>query len=82
MSSEAEQPAPVAQDDERLNIVIADLIKRGPSRPRKLNTLKNTVNASFQNKLSDAEASAVVALLKGRGYVTVNDTNVSYSLPT
>ena len=72
---------PVEPDDERLALVVADLLKRGASRPRKSNTLKNTVNAVFQNKLSEEEISVLLSKLESRGYVMVQDTKVTYALP-
>jgi hypothetical protein len=68
-------------DDERLALVVADLVKRGVSRPRKTTTLKNTVNAVFQNKLSEDELSSLLAGLEARGHVMVQDTKVTYALP-
>ena len=68
-------------DDERLALVVADLVKRGVSRPRKTTTLRNTVNAVFQNKLSEDELSSLLSSLEARGYVIVQDTKVTYALP-
>ncbi len=66
---------------EQLELVVADLLKRGAARPRKTATLKNTINSVFQNKLSDEELSSFVSALETRGYVAVQDTKVSYALP-
>lgn len=68
-------------DDERLQLVVADLQKRGASRPRKVATLKNTINAVFQNKLAEEELALFVSGLRALGYVTVDDTKVTYTLP-
>ena len=74
-------PEPAAPpEDERLKLVVADLQKRGAARPRKLATLRNTVNSVFQNKLSEEDLSSLVALLAFHGYVTVQDTKVTYAL--
>jgi hypothetical protein len=67
--------------DERLQIVVADLQKRGASRPRKVVTLRNTMNAVFQNKLSDGDLAMLLAGLQVLGYVTVDETKVTYALP-
>ena len=66
--------------DQRLELVIADLIKRGASRPRKVATLKNTMNAAFQMQLPDAEIEALMAELERLGYITLQDTKVTYAL--
>ena len=74
--AEPAQPA-----DNRLQMVIADLVKRGPSRPRKVATLRNTISAVFQNKLSDGDLAMLLAGLQALGYVTVDETKVTYALP-
>lgn len=63
-------------------LVVADLQKRGPSKPRRVATLKNTMNSIFQMSLSDAQLEALLASLRSLGYVVVEDTKVSYALPT
>lgn len=79
--SSEEATNPVEPDSERLGLVVADLLKRGAARPRKVVTLKNTINSVFQNKLSEEELSSFILALATRGYVIVLDTKVSYSLP-
>lgn len=66
---------------ERIALVVADLQKRGSSRPRRVATLKNTMNSVFQMSLSDAQLDALLSNLQSSGYVVVEDTNVSYALP-
>ena len=73
--------SPIEPERQRLELVIADLLKRGPARPRKIATLKNTINSVFQNKLTEEELSSFVSELESRGYVIVQDTKVSYALP-
>lgn len=68
-------------DDDRVAIVVADLHKRGSARPRRVTTLKNTINAAFQMSLSEVELEALLARLLANGYVIVEDTKVSYALP-
>lgn len=67
--------------DERLQSVVADLVKRGASRPRKVATLRNTINAVFQNKLQEEDLALLLTGLQALGYVTVDDTKVTYALP-
>ena len=75
-------PAGQAVQPERVALVVADLQKRGPSRPRRVATLKNTMNSVFQMSLSDPELEALLSSLQSSGYVVVEDTKVSYALPT
>lgn len=64
----------------RLAPVIADLKKRGPSRPRKVEALRNTINAVFQKKLTEEDIRSLVAELQSGGYVVVTDGKVAYEL--
>lgn len=66
--------------EDQLKLVIADLVKRGTSRPRKVLTLKNTMNAVFQMQLPEIEIDGLVVELQRRGYITIQDTKVSYAL--
>ncbi|MDE2344316.1 MAG: endonuclease [Betaproteobacteria bacterium] len=63
--------------------VIADLKKRGASRPRKVDTLKNTIRAAVKNakgSLTDAQLETLFKDLQVNGKVTVEGTKVSYTL--
>ena len=50
----------------RLALVVADLIKRGPAKPRKVETLRNTIAAVFQKQITDSEIDSTSCLLVGR----------------
>lgn len=68
--------------DKQVALVLQDLIRRGAHRPRKEKTLRNTVAATFQPKLADADASDLVARLQARAYVSISeDGSVGYKLP-
>jgi hypothetical protein len=75
-------PSPNSQEEDRIALVLADLQKRGPSRPRRVATLRNTMNSVFQMQLSEAELTGLLAILEAKGYVTVQETKVTYALPT
>jgi septum formation topological specificity factor MinE len=66
---------------ERLEVVIADLQRRGASRPRTLKTLGSTINSIFQKSLSAQEVEALLAALQKQGALTVAENKVAYSLP-
>jgi hypothetical protein len=66
---------------ERVALVVADLQKRGPAKPRRVATLKNTMNSVFQMSLSERELDALLSSLQSSGYVILEDTKVSYALP-
>ena len=64
-------------------MVLADLKKRGTSRPRKTTTLNSTIKALFkqqQKQLSDDELATLVMELQRRGKIIISDTKVSYKL--
>lgn len=66
-----------------LDLVLADLRKRGASRPRKVTTLTSTIKALLkqqQKPNSDIEVANLVAELQKRGKVVVTDTKVAYKL--
>lgn len=60
---------------------VADLQKRGESRPRKLPALRNTVATVFQKKLSEDQLSALLTHLAAVGCIVVHENQVSYNLP-
>lgn len=66
---------------DRVAVVIADLKRRGASRPRAVKTLSSTISGIFQKQISDQEVASLIASLQKLGVVTINDTKVSYSLP-
>jgi hypothetical protein len=68
-------------NDEKIDAIIKNLVGRGPSRPRKVKTLANTINSLFTRKLNDKELMALVEELQARKYIVVNQGNVSYKLP-
>ena len=66
---------------ERLEVVIADLQRRGASKPRTLKTLASTINSIFQKALSELEVEALLAALQKQGVLTVTENKVAYTLP-
>lgn len=66
-----------------IDLVLADLKKRGASRPRKVSTLTSTIKALFkqqQKSNSGEEVANLIAELQRRGKVVVTDTKVAYKL--
>src|SRR5205085_54776 len=72
-----ETPRVAAEADDRLALVIADLQKRGSARPRKVTTLRNTINAVFRKQLTDEDISSLIDLLRVRRVIAVSDTKVT-----
>jgi hypothetical protein len=66
---------------ERIEIVVADLKRRGAAKPRTVKTLSSTIQAIFQKQLSDDEVTGLVSGLNKKGIVKISGTKVAYSLP-
>lgn len=80
----AASPPPRDSQQERLSLVLADLKKRGNSRPRKEATLTSTIQSLIKQKtsqpISDANLKKLVAELQRRGQVTIEGGKVTYAL--
>lgn len=66
-----------------IDLVLADLKKRGGSRPRKISTLSSTIKALLkqqQKPNSDNEVANLITELQKRGNIIVTETKVSYKL--
>ena len=68
--------------EERFDLVIADLHKRGNARPGTEEKLLNTIKSCLAH-IGESENEAVVLLgeLRTRNYVTVEGKKIKYELP-
>jgi len=66
--------------DEKISIIVANLVSRGQSRPRKIKTLQNTINTLFTKKLDNEEMQKVINKLSQQNYIQIKGGNVSYNL--
>ena len=66
---------------EKLSAVVNNLVQRGASKPRTLKTLTSTINSLFQKQLSEEELVALMKGMESKGYISINETKVSYALP-
>ena len=73
LSSANKKPA-----DEQLEAIVKNLSARGPSRPRKVKTLKNSINSLFDNKLGPDKIDGLVKDLQERKYIVIKQENVTY----
>ncbi|BAL23732.1 HNH endonuclease [Azoarcus sp. KH32C] len=69
---------------DRIALVLADLRKRGNSRPRKEATLTSTIQALIKQRtnqpISDANLKKLLQEMRRRGLLTILDGNVTYNL--
>ena len=63
---------------EQVFAIVNNLSARGPSRPRKVKTLRNSINSLFGNKLETDEIDNLVHNLEKQKYITIDKDNVSY----
>ncbi len=73
-------PASTVQD-EKVSRVIEYLVRRGPQRPASLKTLKGSISALFDPKLTDAEAQGLVDILVEHGVLSLQEARLIYGLP-
>lgn len=76
------KPSLPAAPDAQIELVVADLVRRKASKPRTQKTLLNTLHALFKKELSEHQLAQLFASLCDRGIVKVDDTKVSYVLPS
>jgi hypothetical protein len=78
-----QSPVPSTQKVDNYEVVLADLKKRGASRPRKVETLKNTIRATVKNvkgSLTEAQLATLLKHLQINAKLTIDGDKVSYSL--
>ncbi len=66
-------------NDEMVDEIVKNLELRGHSRPRKIRTLKNTINSLLTEQLDESELSAMIARLQERQVITIKQDKVSYN---
>ena len=67
--------------DEKIAAVIENLRGRGLSKPRKIETLTNTINSLFTQKLRQNEVTELINYLKTKGFIITDGQKVTYKLP-
>jgi len=67
--------------DEKIEAIVKSLAARGHSRPRKVKTLSNTINALFLKKLDEGELALIIEQMKQRKFIMVENENISYKPP-
>ncbi|ABA57021.1 PIN domain-containing protein [Nitrosococcus oceani] len=67
--------------EEKIVAIVKSLSSRGHSRPRKVKTLANTINALFMKKLGETELMRLIEQLRQQKYIVIENENVSYKPP-
>ena len=64
--------------NEQITAIVENLAARGNSRPRKVKTLKNSINSLFGNKLEAEKIDNLVKDLQEQKYIVIKQENVTY----
>lgn len=67
-----------ASSAQKVDRIVRVLKARNTGRPRKVRTLKNTINSLFSKSLPDAELAELVRTLADRGHITIDGESISY----
>ena len=65
---------------EKVQVIVKNLKNRGQSRPRKVDTLSNTIKSLFAGKMEQAEINQILNTLQQKKYIAIKDKAVTYSL--
>lgn len=72
---------PVSELDKNFKLVQEDLIKRKASKPRKVKTLKSTIQARCGKDVDPSITNAIYQRMVKKGFVKIDGEKVSYALP-
>ena len=64
--------------NEQITAIVENLAARGNSRPRKVKTLKNSINSLFGNKLEAEKIDNLVKDLQEQKYIVIKQESVTY----
>jgi hypothetical protein len=66
--------------DEKIKLSVEHLIKRGNSKPRKVETLFNSLNSLSGNTLNKSQLKTLINTLAKRKIIIIEETKVTYKL--
>ena len=68
--------------EERIPLLEDYLTKQQAARPRKMDTLRNTLNHIFRNQLEKSDRDQLIKHLMTSGKIVVSDQKITYHLPS
>lgn len=77
----AAKATPTASLDEKLKAILVNLKAKKTAKPAKLKTLASTINSIFSKSLDDDEINTLVEAVAAKGWLTIDEQKVSYTLP-
>jgi len=66
--------------DEKIALIIDCLIKRGNAKPRKLETLSNTINSLCARSLNNNQLDDIIKAMLEKQLIAIDDTKITYAL--
>ncbi|MCC5845885.1 MAG: hypothetical protein JJU05_16680 [Verrucomicrobia bacterium] len=72
---------PKMSHSERVSAITAFLQSRGNARPRRRQTLRNSISSYFSNTLEEAELDKIIQTMLSKKLISIKDEVVTYSLP-
>ena len=66
--------------DEKISLIIDHLVKRGEAKPRKTDTLANTINSICGRTLTQPQLQSIIRVLAQRKHIILDGKKVIYSL--
>lgn len=67
--------------DEKMEFIVERLLGLGHARPRRVKTLRSTIDSLFMKRLDEAEIQRLIDQLRQRKIVKIENEKVSYNLP-
>ena len=66
--------------NDKIALIVDYLIKRGNAKPRKVETLSNTINSICGRTLNKKQLEDLIKTLEKKKFISINDTKVTYTL--
>jgi len=66
--------------EQKIELIVSHLKKRGNSKPRKEETLSNAINSLFARKLSEKQLDAIIKLMSDKSLIVIQNNKLTYKL--
>lgn len=69
------------RSEDKIAVIVKNLVGRGRSLPGRVETLRNTINSLFAEKMKDDELKVILDELQAKKYIEIDGEKISYKLP-
>lgn len=66
--------------DKKINLIVEYLIKRGNAKPRKVETLSNTINSICARSLNNNQLDAIIKAMAKEKLIVIDGAKITYTL--